>query len=255
MLRREMSEGRMDVRRSNKHYLAIMFGLLAGVAVVYGGTYWLTHGPVPSSLPATTEVQLTSISGSPSDNKNVPIVPVPTVIPPSWPTPVTDATTTSSSVPWTVTMMTDPRSHQPYWMAPPDVVTQVRRDYHDMETFHGAHLFDMTTVDDLKRFYVEPMLGEMLKEETGNTDEVRGPVNFVRPDLQILGFSADGRAVQVAQEFHGEVVPVYSRATHQLIREEKLPVGVEISTLVYDSQDHLWKMSESVFVPGPPGVT
>jgi hypothetical protein len=249
----------MEGQRSNRSYLAVAFGLLALVAVAYGGVSWLTRRmPQQHPVLAATVASTTPLVNASPVAKDVPVVAVPTLAVSSWPTPIADGPTTEAphvEVPWTVTKMIDPRSHQPYWMAPSDVIAQVRHDYQAMEAYHDAHIFD-TSPEELKRFYVEPMLDTVMKQDqdSGSDDEVRGVVKFVRPELQVLGFSVDGRAVQVAQEFHGETVPVYNRRTRQLVREDKLPVGVAISTLVYDMQDQRWKMSDSRFVPGPPGV-
>jgi hypothetical protein len=140
-------------------------------------------------------------------------------------------------------------------MAPQDVVAQVRANYQEMDAFYRAHIFDLKPEDE-RRFFAEPLLSTVMQSDQQDLSrgEARGRADLIRPDLQILGFDESGRAVQVAQEVHGELVPVYSLATHQLIREESSPVGAAVSTLTYDPTDQHWKISESTFVPGPPGL-
>lgn len=248
----------MQTQRGNRFSLAVAFGLIAVVAVVYGGASWLTHRGHQQTSATTTPVAratpIVAISPVPAD---VPVVPIPTMEQQPFPTPIYDAPVQagSPSMPWKVTKMIDPQFNRPYWMAPPDVVAQVRQDYQAIDDYHREHIFDISP-DDLKQFFVEPLLhtveGSERDEEAHG--EARGEPKLVRPELQILGFSADGSQVQIAQEMHGETLPVYNRTTHQLIRVEHLPVGVVIATLVYDASDQRWKVSNSRFVPGPPGL-
>lgn len=251
----------MEVPRSNRYVLAVALGLVALVAVAYGGAYWFIHRSALSTQsspgPSANSLGTAVVQSVPA---NVPVVPIPTLEPAPFPTPIYAASTSSSSssaqaVPWTVTKVTDPQSHEVYWMAPPDIVAQVRHSYSVMDTFYRAHVFDLTP-DDESRFFVEPLLDSVMRadQEDQQRGEARGRADLLRPDLRVLGFSADGRAVQIAQEFHGEVVPVYDRQSHKLIREEKSPVGVAISTLVYVATDGTWKTSATSFVPAPPGV-
>jgi hypothetical protein len=154
-----------------------------------------------------------------------------------------------------VTKVTDPQFLVDYWMAPPDVVARVRQNFQEMDSYYRAHVFDLRP-DDERAFYVEPHLDDVIRSDREDQarNEARGRADLVRPDLRILSFSADGAAVQVSQEFHGEPVPVFDRRTHQLIREERSPVGLAIFTLVYDSSDDRWKICSTTFVPGPPGL-
>jgi hypothetical protein len=235
-----------------------MVGLLLCVAIVYGGTYWFSHKVRQPAVGVGPEPAATSSISTQTEGTGVPVVSVPTVVPPPRPTPIIDGASSQGSgatAEWPVTKTTDPQSGRTYWMAPADVVSRVRKDYQELNDYYNAHVFDKNP-DDAKQFYAEPMLDEVMKSQQQEltSNEVRGAISFQRPDLQILGFSPDGLAAQVAQEFHGETVPVYRRSNHQLIREEKLPVGLDYSTMVYDRQDQRWKVSENVFIPGPPGV-
>jgi hypothetical protein len=247
----------MDVPRS-RYYLAVALGLAVMVAVVYGGAFWLIHrtprGGQSVSTPAVSSLGAAATQSIPA---NVTVVPIPTIDAQPFPTPIYGASPSNSksTVPWTVTKMVDTQLNRPYWMAPPDVVDQVRRDYQAIDDYHREHIFNSTS-EDMKRFFVEPMLQITLKsqQDEASHGEARGEPELVHPDLQILGFSADGSKVQVAQEVHGETIPVYQLSTHQLIRIEHLPVGAAVSTLVYDSMEQHWKMIESRFVPGPPGL-
>lgn len=248
----------MDLRQNTRSQLAVAFGLLVFVAVVYGGAAWLTHR-MPSAHPAISPPVANATPGASVTPipANVPVVPMPTLDPQPFPTPVIDGPVTTSAPPvlWKVTELNDPKFHVGYWMAPSQVVAQVRQDYADIDAYHRTHIFD-SNPQDLKRFYVEPLLDIVMRSEQEDEQkgEARGDAKLVRPQLQILGFSADGSQVQVAEEMHGETIPIYNRSTHQLIRVEHLPVGVAISTLVYDPADRRWKVSDSRFVPGPPGA-
>jgi hypothetical protein len=248
----------MERQRSNRFYLAVAFGLFALVAVAYGGVSWLTRRtPQQRPVLAATVASATPIVSASPVPRDVPVIPVPTIDPQPFPTPIINGSTRTPGpvVSWKVTKMIDPQFNRPYWMAPTDVVAQVRQDYQAIDNYHRQHIFD-GSAEDLKQFFVEPLLHtieESQRDEEAH-GEARGEPNLVRPELQILGFSADGSEVQVAQEMHGETVPVYNRTTHQLIRVEHLPVGVTVATLVYDGSDQRWKMSDSRFVPGPPGL-
>jgi hypothetical protein len=188
----------------------------------------------------------------------VTVVPIPTLEPVPFPTPIYAALSSSSStaIPWTVTKVTDPQSHEAYWMAPPDIVAQVRQNYREIDAFYRAHVFDLGPEDE-QQFYVSPLLDTVTRADRTDQqhDEARGRADLLRPELRILGFSSDGLFVQVAQEVHGEPIPIYDRHSHQLLREERAPVGVAISTLVYDTSSQKWKVSDTTFVPGPPGVS
>lgn len=248
----------METQRGNRSYLAVAFGLLVFVAVVYGGASWFTHR-MPRQHPAASAsvVLATPIVDASPVPADVPITPIPTLDPQPFPTPIIDGPTPTSGqpVPWEVTKMIDTQFNRPYWMAQSDVVVQVRQNYQQMDAFYRAHTFDLDPADE-RQFYAEPLLDIVMSADREDQErgEARGRAILVRPNLQILGFRADGRAVQVAQEVHGELIPVYDRATHRLIHEESSPVGAAISTLVYDSTDRRWKINESTFVPGPPGI-
>jgi len=252
----------MDVPRSNRYYLAVALGLVAFVAVAYGGAYWFIHrsalsgqsSPGPTANSSGTAV----VQSVPA---NVPVVPIPTLDPAPFPTPIYAPSNSSSSssaqpVPWTVTKVTDPQSHEVYWMAPPDIVAQVRQNYGEIDVFYRAHVFNLAPEDE-QQFFVPPLLDTVTRADRADQQhgEARGRADLLRPELRILGFSSDGRSVQVAQEVHGEPIPIYDRQNHHLIRQESSPVGVAISTLVYDSSTQKWKVSDTTFVPGPPGVS
>lgn len=248
----------MDVPRSNRYYLAVAFGLIALVAIAYGGAAWLIHR-TPHPGPAMASVPSAAIGTpvAPTVPANIPVVPIPTIAPQPFPTPIADGPTPiATSAPlWPMTRVTDPQSHDVYWMAPPNVVAQVRKDFEEMDAYYRAHIFNLTPADE-RQFYVEPLLDSVMQEDRIDEQrgEARGRADLLRPALRIMGFSANGRSVQVAQEFHGEPVPIYDRATHRLLREERSPVGVAITTLIYDTSDHRWKASATTFVPAPPGV-
>jgi hypothetical protein len=248
----------MDVPRSNRYYLAVALGLVAFVAVAYGGAYWFIHRAPngTSSVPSTLSdaVRTPGAQVIPAD---VTVVPIPTIDPQPFPTPIINGPTPSSgsAMAWPVTKAIDPQGQRTYWTAPPDVVSQARNDYQEIDAYHRDHIFDSTPAD-LRRFYAEPLLDTVMKslQEDEQKGEARGEAKLLRPDLQILGFSSDGSEVQIAEEMHGETIPVYSVTTRQLMRVEHLPVGVAVSTLIYDATDQRWKVSDSRFIPGPPGM-
>ena len=220
-------------------YLKVGAALFVVVLAVYGGAWWLIHRAperqVATSSPATSigPASVTPIANS---------APVATESP-------------TRPVAWTVQEMTDPNTGRKYSMAPPEVVAMVRQDHQVIDDFYRQHVFD-STPEDNRRFFTGALLQMAIAadEQEAERGEASGRANLLRPDLQVLGFSADGLKVQVTQENHGETVPVYDRRTHQLLRENKLPIGVKVSTMVYDPEDRRWKVAESTVLEGFPGL-
>ena len=246
----------MDVSRNNRYYLTIALGMIALVVIAYGGTTLLLHrdhlNGAGNASPAALATSITQPIPA-----NVTVVPIPTVEPQPMPTPIFNGSTTvgQAAVPWTVTQQVDPRFNRTYWAAPTEVVDQVRRNYQEMDAFYRSHIFDLNP-DDERQFVTEPLLTSVIQADQQDLahGEARGRADLIRPELEILGFNATGNAVQVAQEVHGELIPVYSLTTHQIIREEHSPIGLAVSTLLYDAGAKRWKVSETSFVPGPPGM-
>lgn len=220
-------------------YLKVGAALFVVVLAVYGGAWWLAHrvadrqggdAGLPSRPSAT--VSASAVAGIPTAN-----------------------TSRSRPTSWTVIEMTDPNTGRRYFMAPPEVVATVRQDYQDMDQYFREHVFDAKAAD-LDRYFAEPELSAVKETltERSQRGEARGRADLLRPDLQILGFSQDGRTVQVGQESHAETIPIYDLATRQVIRVEHTPVGVGVSTMVYDPESARWKLSDTRFLDAPAGT-